>query len=178
MAELLDYETLLNTQRHAQSWHSYRLVLKSTGVMLAIAIVLCLITSIFMARIITAPIRQAMGVIKMIEDGDLTQEIGITFKDEIGELARSVDAMREKMAEAVGQSVEMSLGLSDAASRQAASLEETSSSLEEMASMTRLNAGNTAQANQLMAEAEDVIHSADKSMVELTGSMKEIASRQ
>ena len=176
MAELLDYETLLNTQRHAQSMASYRLVLKSAGVMLAVAIVLCLITSILMARIITAPIRQAMGVIKMIEDGDLTQAIGFTFRDEIGELARSVDVMREKMAEAVGQSVGMSLGLSDAASRQAASLEETSSSLEEMASMTRQNAANTAQANQLMAEAADVIRSADRSMVELTGSMKEIAS--
>ncbi len=176
MAELLDYETLLNTQRHTQSLDSYRLVLKSMGVMLAIAIVLSLMTSIFMARTITSPIRQAMDVIKMIEDGDLTQEIGITFTDEIGELARSVDAMREKMAEAVGQSVEMSLGLSDAASRQAASLEETSSSLEEMASMTRLNAGNTAQANQLMAEAEEVIHGADQSMAELAGSMKEIAA--
>ncbi len=176
MAELLDYETQLNAQSHNQSVASYKIVLESSGVMLAVAILLSLLASLFMARMITAPVRRAMEVIKMMEDGDLTQTIGITFKDEIGQLARSVDAMRTKMAEAVGQSVGMAFSLSDAASRQAAALEETSSSLEEMASMTRQNAANTAQANQLMTEAESVIRSADKSMVELNGSMKEIAA--
>ncbi|MBI5581654.1 MAG: HAMP domain-containing protein [Deltaproteobacteria bacterium] len=117
-----------------------------------------------------------MSVIKMIADGDLTQDIGATFRDEIGVLSRSVDAMRVKMAEAVGQSVEMSRGLSEASSRQAASLQETSSSLEEMASMTRRNAANTAEANRLMAEAEEVIRGADTSMADLSGAMHEITS--
>jgi len=59
------------------------------------------------------------------------------FEDEIGELAESVNAMRKKMGEAVGQSMAISSVLSDSSSQQAASIEETSASLDEMASMTR-----------------------------------------
>jgi methyl-accepting chemotaxis protein len=174
--ELLDYEDGLCRERHEQSLVSYGFVLKSFGVVLAVSVLLSLAISIFMARMVTTPIQRAMSVIKMIADGDLTQDIGATFRDEIGELSRSVDAMRVKMAEAVGQSVEMSRGLSEASSRQAASLEETSSSLEEMASMTRQNAANTTEANRLMAEAEEVIRGADTSMADLRGAMHEIIS--
>jgi methyl-accepting chemotaxis protein len=76
----------------------------------------------------------------------------------------------------VSQSVAMSQSLSQAASEQAASLEETSSSLEEMTSMTKQNAGNAAEANKLMATAQQIIKKADVSMSELTKSMKEIAT--
>ena len=81
-----------------------------------------------------------------------------------------------KMGETVGQSVAMSQSLSEAASAQAASLEETSSSLEEMTSQTRQTAGNAAQANNLMSTAQQVIEKANVSMSGLTGSMKEIAA--
>jgi methyl-accepting chemotaxis protein len=117
-----------------------------------------------------------MRVIHRIAEGDLTQEIELTSRDEIGQLAQSVNTMRMKMGETVGQSVAMSQSLSDAASAQAASLEETSSSLEEMTSQTKQNAGNAAQANNLMSTAQQVIEKANVSMNELTGSMKEIAA--
>ena len=175
MGELLDYEIALNKEVSNRSMASYQLLLKSFGVMLGVAILLSMLTSIVMARMVTAPVKEAMNVVKMIADGDLTQEMGATYKDEIGQLAGSVEVMREKMADAVGQSVGMSLLLSEAASRQAASLEETSSSMEEMTSMTLQNANNTAQANQLMTEAAEVIRTAETSINELTGSMKEIA---
>jgi methyl-accepting chemotaxis protein len=175
MGELLDYENTLNQDKFNLSEANYQFLLKAFGIMLVVGVLFSLLTSVVMARIVTSSVRRMMTVIKRMADGDLTQEIGATSKDEIGVLARSVDAMREKMAEAVGQSVAMSQNLSEAASRQAASLEETSSSLEEMASMTRQNATNTAQANQLMAEAEEVIQHADASMADLNGSMKEIA---
>ena len=105
---------------------------------------------------ITSPVHEAIRVIKKIADGDLTQEINLSSKDEIGELAHSVNIMRLKMGEAVGQSVVTSQNLSEAASEQAAALEETSSSLEEMSSMTHQNAENTARANELMTKAQEV----------------------
>lgn len=175
MAGLLEFEKALNLEHHQESLSNYRLILKSIGLLLTISILLSLAASIFLARFIISPIRQVMDVIRMMEDGDLTKEIGITYSDEIGVLAASVDSMRNKMTEAVGQSVDMSFSLSEAASRQAASLEETSSSLEEIASMTKQNAMNTLQANQLMQGAEEEIQNANRFMIELTGSMKEIA---
>ncbi|MFH1033640.1 MAG: methyl-accepting chemotaxis protein [Pseudomonadota bacterium] len=175
MTQLLAHEIGLNKERHDQSVERYGLLLKAFVVILSAAIVLSALVSIFMARLVTVPVGQAMEVIKKMADGDLTQALGATYKDEIGQLARSVELMRSKMAEAVGQSVDMSMSLSEAASRQAAALEETSSSLEEMASMTRQNADSSEQADKLMSEAEAVIREGGQSVDQLTVSMREIA---
>jgi methyl-accepting chemotaxis protein len=128
-----------------------------------------------LARIISKPINQANETIQQIARGDLTREIHLDSRDEIGQLVGAIDAMRRKFGEAVGQSVAMSQSLSGAASQQAAALEETSSSLEEMASMTKQNAGNADQANQLIAVTHGLMGKANDSMGDLTTSMKEIA---
>jgi len=96
-------------------------------------------------------------------------------KDEIGELAMSFNTMRLKMGDAVGQSLSIAKMLSDSSNNQAASLEETTASLDEMASMTRQNASNTGEANNLMTAAKLSIEKANASMSDLTKSMKEIA---
>jgi methyl-accepting chemotaxis protein len=65
--------------------------------------------------------------------------------------------------------------LAEGASEQAAAIEETSSFLEEMSSMTRQNADNASNANQLMAETKDTVSRASQSMGNLTISMREIS---
>jgi len=65
--------------------------------------------------------------------------------------------------------------LAGGASEQAACIEETSSSLEEMSSMTRQNATNANQANQLMTQTKIVISKAHDSMEHLNHSMQEIS---
>lgn len=65
--------------------------------------------------------------------------------------------------------------LAEGSTEHAASLEETSSSLEQMAAMTRQNADNAAQANQLMLDTSIVAEQANQSMVSLTASMSEIS---
>ena len=142
---------------------------------MVIAIGLSVLISLLTTRLITSPISKTMRVIQRIAEGDLTQEIGVTSRDEIGELAQSVNMMRMKMGETVGQSVGMSHNLSEAASAQASSLEEASSSLEEMTAMVKQTAGNTTEANDLMTTGEQIIKKANISMNELTESMKDIA---
>jgi methyl-accepting chemotaxis protein len=102
--------------------------------------------------------------------------MNMNSKDEIGDLASSINAMRMKVGEAVGQSLSISNVLSESSSRQAAALEQTTASLDQMASMTRQNASNTDEANRLMVAAKQAIEKANVSMADLTSSMKEIAS--
>ena len=173
--ELLALENRLSQERYDHSLKSFGSVLLTIAVVLGIATGISILSNIVIARMITSPVHQMIRVIKKIAAGDLTQEIDLPFKDEIGELAQSVNNMRLKMGEAVGQSVITSQNLSEAAAEQAASLEETSSSLEEMSSMTHQNAENTARANELMTKAREVTQKANLSMDDLTGSMKEIA---
>jgi methyl-accepting chemotaxis protein len=86
----------------------------------------------------------------------------------LSEVAEQVGASSDQVSHA-------SRELAEDASRQAATVEETSSSLEEMASMTRQNAENAEQANRLMAEAAQTINQANQSMEGLTASMGEIS---
>jgi len=59
-------------------------------------------------------------------------------------------------------------------SHQAASLEETSSSLEEMGAMTKQNAENSRMSDTLMKEANQVVSRANGSTTHLTASMEDI----
>lgn len=64
--------------------------------------------------------------------------------------------------------------ISDGASTQASSLEEISASLEEMAAMTRQNADNAHQADQLMSEVRQSVDGGRSSMDRLGGAMGDI----
>lgn len=121
------------------------------------------------------PLKDATEVIEEIANGDLTKEVKVTSRDEIGRLASSVNTMREKMGETVGESVKTARSLAEAAQSQASALEETSSSLEQMTSMTKQNAANAGQANSIMKEAKSIVTKANQSMKNLSQSMTEIS---
>ena len=176
LEELLALENKLSKEKYDSSISSFNSVMRTFAIILVIAIVLSVLINIIITRLITQPIKETIEVIHKLADGDLTQEMNIDSKDEIGDLASSINTMRVKMGEAVGQSLSISQVLSESSSRQAAALEETSASLDEMASMTRQNAGNTAEANKLMVAAKQAIEKANVSMADLTRSMKEIAT--
>jgi methyl-accepting chemotaxis protein len=127
-----------------------------------------------MTRFLLAMIRKVNDVVGMIAEGDLTQSIEIRARDEMGQLAQSVDTMRTKVEKAVGKSMTISHSLAESASEQAAALEETSSSLNQTATMTKQNATNTREANQLMAASSKAADDANGSMGDLTKSMNEI----
>lgn len=144
-------------------------------VLISATIVLGLCIGFVSARRITRPILDVIAGIKKIAEGNLSIRLNIRSKDELGNLVEAVNAMCARMGEAVGRSMEMSGNLAGATAQQAASVEETSSSLEEMASMTRQNAEHANQANRLMMEAAEVVGNANKAMVELTASIMDVA---
>ncbi len=141
----------------------------------SLVILVTLLLGVVTSRSITIPLKESIEVIGRIAEGDLTEEMHCVSNDEIGELARSVNTMRLRMGEAVGHSVETSRKLTTGVTHQAASLESTSTSLEQMSSMVKNNAGNTVEANNLMVAASAVTKKAYESMEELARSMTEIA---
>jgi methyl-accepting chemotaxis protein len=68
-----------------------------------------------------------------------------------------------------------SVELAEGTSHQAASIEETSSFLEKMSSMTKQNAEHARQANLLMNQTSEVVSGANQSMDQLTGSMDRVS---
>jgi len=174
LRELNALEDKLSREKYDYSKTIVKSILMIFLVTLLIAVMVSVLTSISITKLILKPIREAILVLRQLAQGDLTQKIHLESKDEIGELIESVNEMRSKMNDAVGQALHVSNELKDAAAEEAASIEETSASLDEISSMTRQNADNTGQANQLMLSVKAAIGKANESMTQLTSSMKEI----
>jgi len=175
LSDLMTLENRLSKENFEQSIRNSDRLMSVFAVVLVVVIVLAIAINLIMARLIAGPVKESVEVIKKVAEGDLTQDIRVLSRDEIGELAESVNAMRKKMGDAVGQSMAISSVLSDSSSQQAASIEETSASLDEMASMTRRNADNTSEANSLMVAVREAIEKSNNAMTELTRSMTDIA---
>jgi methyl-accepting chemotaxis protein len=80
------------------------------------------------------------------------------------------------LAAAAGEVSSASQNVAEGASSQASSLEETSTSFEEIAAMARQNDDNSAQANSLVNEVNSKVGNARESMTSLTASMAEISA--
>lgn len=160
------------------------------GVLLALAM------GYFIARAITTPLAKAVEVLQAVAGGDLTAHLDVHTKDEVGQMATSlnaaVSAMREALTEvrsvadsvasASHQLAASSQQISTGAQQQASSLEETASSLEEITVTITQNADNADQANQLSARSREVAEKGGKvvgdaviSMQEINASSKKIA---
>lgn len=167
-------EDKLSKQKYEYSVKVVNTTLTIFLFVLLVAIVISFLTSFYISKLILRPVREMITVLSRLAEGDLTKGIDLQSNDEIGELVQSVNTMRSKMNDAVGQAMQVSAVLTDSASKEAAAIEETSASLDEIASMTRQNAENTTAANQLMLSVKEAIIKANDSMSELTRSMKVI----
>lgn len=151
---------------------------------------------VLMTQMITRPLAQMVSMLRAIGEGDLTQRLPVSSKDEIGELANWFNVVVEKLNDILGQVQETaaqvagaaqqlssaSEELSAGAQQQASSLEETAASLEEMSGTIKQNAENAQQANQLAVGSRDVaerggqvVNTAVEAMTEINQSSRKIA---
>ncbi|MCB1174496.1 MAG: HAMP domain-containing protein [Leptospiraceae bacterium] len=155
------------------------------------AMILSFLITLVLTRSVSTPLREIVEEIKRIAQGDLTVEIEVNSKDEIGELAQAMSDMTTSLRQIIndvlvnadslaGASEEMSAtsqSMSSGASEQAANVEEISSSLEEMASTISQNATNSRQtetiANQSAVDAEN----GGKAVAKTVQAMREIAEK-
>ena len=93
-------------------------------------------------------------------------------------LAGYIDNLKESAEEVTMASDKLSAdsqSMAEGASQQAAALEETSSSLEEMASMSRQNADNASHANVLSGEAVKILDNSGATIEKLISAMQGVS---
>jgi len=129
---------------------------------------------------------EVVGSLKKMAEGDLTFEV--TPKDEFDEVRNAlkktgedlhaimeqIDMAADQMASGAAQVTDASQSLSQGATEQAASLEEISSSMMQMASQTKTNAENANDANQLTNEAKKGVEKGNQQMQDMVAAMGEI----
>jgi methyl-accepting chemotaxis protein len=155
-----------------------------------------IIAYVLMRRLVR-PLQQMQGMLRDIAEGegDLTAQITITSRDEVGESAHWFNTFLGKLRGMMGHLKQTGVGVAAAAHQvsaasdqllrgsqeQASSLEETAASLEEITSSVKQNADNAEQANQLAAESRrtaekggEVVGSAVTAMAEISQSSRRI----
>ena len=161
-----------------------------------IAIALASLIGYLIIRAVVVPLNEAVRVANNIAQGDLTDEIRISTRDETGMLLDAMQRMSQKLKTLVKEVTESSMtvaseakqiaagniSLSQRTEEQASSLEETASSMEEMTSTVRQSAENAGHANNLASEAREsaekggaVVARAVDAMNEINRSSKQVA---
>ena len=120
-----------------------------------------------LTRSIIRPIKQAVELSHKVANGDLTTEIEIKSRDEVGQLLMSLQSMNSNLRNIVSNvrtstltiataSRAIAVGNMDLSSRtesQASALEETASAMEELISTVRSNADSAREASALASSA-------------------------
>jgi methyl-accepting chemotaxis protein len=143
----------------------------------SLILILILSGGIFViSNIITRPISVISNRISMIGEGDMTEDIQIRTKDEVGLLAQSINLMQDKIRNIVNKSLKIADDLFNASSMHASSVEELSSSLVEIDSLTKENASRATAANKRMSEVETSVDLVHTFITDLTASMNQITA--
>ncbi|WP_457808812.1 methyl-accepting chemotaxis protein [Kushneria sp. EE4] len=163
-------ETQISDLRQ-QKW----LLLAALGVGLLIALGL----GVVIARAIVRPIHDAVGMAQKVADGDLTGRLTVRGRDECARLARALNEMgegltrmvsevrngSETIATAAGQIASANMDMSQRTEEQAASLEQTSASTQQIHTTAGRNAEHTREAGDMALSASrtakengDLIH--------------------
>ena len=153
-----------------------------------LAFVIALFIAIFLSRLITSALIKGVEFAKELAQGDLTANLDVIQKDELGDLAEALRNMRDKLAEIVSSvssgseqiasaSEQLASGNQDLSNRteqQASALEETSSAIEEMNASIKSNADNTQAADQLARDTVLKSQEGSDTVSEMISAMDEI----
>jgi methyl-accepting chemotaxis protein len=177
LLELLALENKKSQSAYESAVNIFSVVVVAFVVVLIVAVALSLFISVFLSRLVVRLLKGTVEVISRVAEGDLTQEVEVRSRDEIGALSESVNEMRVKMGSAVGEARKISDLLADTSQIQASAIEETSSSMEEMSAMTKQNALNANAANTMMQnDFASNFQTIQERMTEMQKAMKESIS--
>jgi len=162
---------------HRSSWIVFGLL----GVML----VGVFVSARSISHSITVPLRHAAGLAEQIAARDLSGDVVVRNRDEIGQLTTALLAMRDSLCGVIGEvrsnagevaqaSQELASGnhdLSQRTEQQAAALEETASSMDELTATVRSNADQADDASRLAQRASSIAVSGGQAVEQVVSTM-------
>jgi len=154
--------------RHADE--IYRLSLQMSLALLAACMLVSIVCAVWLSRIVSVPLREAVDIAGQVARGDLTMRINATRRDETGQLLISLASMTAGLVRLVGRvrsgteaistaAEEIAVGNADLSQRteqQAISLEKTVASIEHLTLTVGKNADNAHEASRLAVSASQV----------------------
>jgi len=195
LVEMRDLKIQNAKKAYDESDAIYRKTRATLIAIMVIAVIFSMAMGFFIARLVSRPLADAVGVLESIANGDLTTSLELHTKDEMGRMAAALNRASESMRTALSEvrssansmaasshelassSEQLSAAteqLSSGAQEQASSLEETTSTLEEITSTVKQNADNAKQASQVAGASRDTAEKGGQVVSEAVGAMGQI----
>ncbi|OGV41249.1 MAG: hypothetical protein A2X46_01645, partial [Lentisphaerae bacterium GWF2_57_35] len=151
-------------------------------VSVSLGFVAALLLGIVLSLSIVNPIDKTVAAVLKVSEGDMTQQIQIDQKDEVGQLAKAMNLMTGKLRDIVKELAHNSSTLAAASEELSATSTQLASGAEEMNSQSRTVASAGAQlssnVNTMAASSEEVSSSAGavaSAIEEMSSSINEVA---
>ncbi|AZF26276.1 methyl-accepting chemotaxis protein [Pseudomonas sp. R2-60-08W] len=188
MVELNDAGATVAGDKGASLYENARLSIIAA---LVVALLIGIGLALFIARIISRPLRQAATAAGQLAEGNLNAHIEPGAKDETGMVLNAMRNMVGKLAHIIGEvrnaadnlasaSEQVSAtaqSMSQATSEQAASVEETSASVEQMSASINQNTENAKVTDGMASKAAKEATEGGESVQQTVVAMKKIAQR-
>ncbi|HPR33194.1 MAG TPA: methyl-accepting chemotaxis protein, partial [Prolixibacteraceae bacterium] len=143
---------------------------------------------------IRKPLQRSLNNVEVLSSGDLNialEEKDLAREDEIGILARSLGKLSETLGRVIGNILNVSMqvnsasvqlkatsgDLSNGTSREAVSIEEISSSMEEMVVGIKSNSDHSVQTRNIALQANQSVHEGTRAAQEALATLKEITQK-
>lgn len=157
----------------------------------AVSLMTAVVAAGLIVRGIVRGVRAAVSAAEAISQGDLTQTVSASGRDEIGDLLRAQAAMIVRLREVVGevsiaadsvstgakQVSATSQNLSDGANTQAAATEEASASIEQITANIQQAAENASTTEQIARESADSATESGQVVNQAVQAIQQIAGR-
>jgi len=188
--ELEQYQTQVQQRDADTAAARFHDSLVAFAVLAALGVLMGLAASTRVTASIVKPVDQAIRHFDSIAAGDLSIDVRVRSRDELGRLLTALMQMRDGLSNTVsrvrGSTDAIALGaneiaagnadLSSRTSQQAAALEQTAASLEELSATVRQNTASAKQANHLAQGALDTVTRGSDFVTRVTETMSEISA--
>ena len=173
-------------QRVAQARRTLALIIASVVLLCGAGLGIAMLA----ARTTTRAIGRAVVFAQAVAAGDLRVPVQADSRDEIGQLLEALNAMRDGLADIVGQvressdsiatgSAQIATGNADLSQRteeQASSLQQTAASMEELTGTVHTSAGTAQQADRLARGAATAAAQGGEAVGRVVATMQDIAA--
>lgn len=174
-----------------QSVATIQLLMQIIAVGFTLAIIISVLIALFLTLSITRALRKGVDFAQELSEGNLTTELNVNQRDEIGMLAEALRDMKDKLKEVVvevrNSSLMVSQGsqqlastaeqISQGATEQASTAEEVSSSMEEIGASIRQNTDNASQTEKIATKAAEDAELGGAAVLDAVDAMNLIAEK-
>ncbi|HOW83887.1 MAG TPA: methyl-accepting chemotaxis protein, partial [Spirochaetota bacterium] len=182
-----------NQKLNKASSSRFSTFITSTVIVVVASLALLFAISIFIARVIVSPVRNTIGILRDISEGegDLTVRLQVSSKDEIGDLGEYFNRFVEKIQGVIadvkkhsgeinniaGQINTTAKNLSAGANEQSANVEENTASLEQIGSMIAQNSTNAVTTDEIAQKSARLAEEGGKAVGETVEAMTQISKK-